>query len=157
MKDKELKDKMVVIVSSTHEPIMVSDKESQLLKQLLENPEVKSISVEDYIASLPEGSNTEALELIDDLILVDEMDDIHHDILMKSIEEKSVLKEAKDKVMAEYIEKWKERELLRNRKGYRTEKNGNIVLIDKKVGRNDPCPCGSTKKFKKCCWNSTKK
>jgi len=21
----------------------------------------------------------------------------------------------------------------------------------KKVGRNDPCPCGSGKKFKKCC------
>ncbi|WP_246628562.1 SEC-C metal-binding domain-containing protein [Methylomagnum ishizawai] len=25
------------------------------------------------------------------------------------------------------------------------------VSIDKKVGRNDPCPCGSGKKFKKCC------
>ncbi|MCL5037387.1 MAG: preprotein translocase subunit SecA [Chloroflexi bacterium] len=24
---------------------------------------------------------------------------------------------------------------------------------DKKVGRNDPCPCGSGKKFKKCCGN----
>ncbi len=23
-----------------------------------------------------------------------------------------------------------------------------------KVGRNDPCPCGSGKKFKKCCGNS---
>jgi uncharacterized protein YecA (UPF0149 family) len=23
----------------------------------------------------------------------------------------------------------------------------------KKVGRNDPCPCGSGKKFKKCCMN----
>lgn len=23
--------------------------------------------------------------------------------------------------------------------------------MDKKVGRNDPCPCGSGKKFKKCC------
>lgn len=23
-----------------------------------------------------------------------------------------------------------------------------------KVGRNDPCPCGSGKKYKKCCWNS---
>ncbi|MBF0383979.1 MAG: SEC-C domain-containing protein [Magnetococcales bacterium] len=23
----------------------------------------------------------------------------------------------------------------------------------KKVGRNDPCPCGSGKKFKKCCLN----
>ena len=22
-----------------------------------------------------------------------------------------------------------------------------------KVGRNDPCPCGSGKKFKKCCMN----
>lgn len=21
-----------------------------------------------------------------------------------------------------------------------------------KVGRNEPCPCGSGKKFKKCCW-----
>lgn len=22
-----------------------------------------------------------------------------------------------------------------------------------KVGRNDPCPCGSGKKYKQCCWN----
>ena len=22
-----------------------------------------------------------------------------------------------------------------------------------KVGRNEPCPCGSGKKYKKCCWN----
>lgn len=25
------------------------------------------------------------------------------------------------------------------------------VLKSEKVGRNDPCPCGSLKKFKKCC------
>jgi hypothetical protein len=24
-----------------------------------------------------------------------------------------------------------------------------------KVGRNDPCPCGSGKKYKKCCLNKT--
>ncbi|MDI6884184.1 MAG: SEC-C metal-binding domain-containing protein, partial [Hadesarchaea archaeon] len=24
-----------------------------------------------------------------------------------------------------------------------------------KVGRNDPCPCGSGKKYKKCCWLKT--
>ncbi|MEM8628548.1 MAG: SEC-C metal-binding domain-containing protein [Chlamydiota bacterium] len=23
--------------------------------------------------------------------------------------------------------------------------------MKKKIGRNDPCPCGSNKKFKKCC------
>jgi len=26
-----------------------------------------------------------------------------------------------------------------------------------KVGRNDPCPCGSGKKFKKCCMNKQQK
>jgi len=25
--------------------------------------------------------------------------------------------------------------------------------VEPKVGRNDPCPCGSGKKFKKCCMN----
>ena len=25
------------------------------------------------------------------------------------------------------------------------------VIADKKVGRNEPCPCGSGKKYKKCC------
>lgn len=25
------------------------------------------------------------------------------------------------------------------------------VVADAKVGRNEPCPCGSGKKFKKCC------
>lgn len=28
-----------------------------------------------------------------------------------------------------------------------------IVVNDKKIGRNDPCPCGSGKKYKKCCLN----
>ena len=27
------------------------------------------------------------------------------------------------------------------------------VFIKKVVGRNDPCPCGSGKKYKKCCIN----
>jgi preprotein translocase subunit SecA len=25
------------------------------------------------------------------------------------------------------------------------------VIAQKKAGRNDPCPCGSGKKYKKCC------
>lgn len=25
------------------------------------------------------------------------------------------------------------------------------VVVEEKVGRNDPCPCGSGKKYKKCC------
>lgn len=29
--------------------------------------------------------------------------------------------------------------------------NSKIIRNDNKVGRNDPCPCGSGKKYKKCC------
>ena len=25
------------------------------------------------------------------------------------------------------------------------------IVVDKKIGRNEPCPCGSGKKYKKCC------
>jgi len=25
------------------------------------------------------------------------------------------------------------------------------IKVEIKIGRNDPCPCGSTKKYKKCC------
>lgn len=28
-----------------------------------------------------------------------------------------------------------------------------IVVKEPKIGRNDPCPCGSGKKYKKCCLN----
>ena len=27
------------------------------------------------------------------------------------------------------------------------------IVADKKIGRNEPCPCGSGKKYKKCCIN----
>ncbi|MCD4699857.1 MAG: SEC-C domain-containing protein [Phycisphaerae bacterium] len=30
-----------------------------------------------------------------------------------------------------------------------------IIRNQPRVGRNDPCPCGSGKKFKKCCGRST--
>ena len=34
---------------------------------------------------------------------------------------------------------------------YKEQKNSGTVRKDKKVGRNDACPCGSGKKYKKCC------
>ena len=34
---------------------------------------------------------------------------------------------------------------------YREAKKVNTVIKGKKVGRNDPCPCGSGKKYKFCC------
>ncbi len=34
---------------------------------------------------------------------------------------------------------------------YKDQKASGTVRKEKKVGRNDPCPCGSGKKYKKCC------
>ena len=30
-------------------------------------------------------------------------------------------------------------------------RKGRTIKKDKKVGRNDPCPCGSGRKYKMCC------
>lgn len=34
---------------------------------------------------------------------------------------------------------------------YKSQKLSGTVVNTEKVGRNDPCPCGSGKKYKKCC------
>ena len=35
--------------------------------------------------------------------------------------------------------------------GYLSTSLGTVIREEAKVGRNDPCPCGSGKKYKKCC------
>ena len=39
----------------------------------------------------------------------------------------------------------------RRKELYRQQKASGTVRKGKKIGRNDPCPCGSGKKYKKCC------
>ena len=34
---------------------------------------------------------------------------------------------------------------------YKAEKSSKTVVKPPKIGRNDPCPCGSGKKYKQCC------
>ncbi|MBR1757804.1 MAG: SEC-C domain-containing protein [Lachnospiraceae bacterium] len=39
----------------------------------------------------------------------------------------------------------------RRKELYLLQKKSNTVIKPKKIGRNDPCPCGSGKKYKNCC------
>ena len=40
----------------------------------------------------------------------------------------------------------------RRKELYKEERNsGTVKRSEKKIGRNDPCPCGSGKKYKQCC------
>jgi uncharacterized protein len=34
---------------------------------------------------------------------------------------------------------------------YKAQKVSGTIVKEAKIGRNDPCPCGSGKKYKKCC------
>ena len=34
---------------------------------------------------------------------------------------------------------------------YKEQRESTTIRKEKKIGRNDPCPCGSGKKYKKCC------
>lgn len=34
---------------------------------------------------------------------------------------------------------------------YLKQKRSGTIVKDKKIGRNEPCPCGSGKKYKQCC------
>ena len=51
------------------------------------------------------------------------------------------------------IEERRERELeeLNMIGGDETPQNTQVTRSEDKVGRNEPCPCGSGKKYKKCC------
>ncbi|MGB4657761.1 MAG: SEC-C metal-binding domain-containing protein [Mobilitalea sp.] len=39
----------------------------------------------------------------------------------------------------------------RRKELYRVQRSSTTIVKDKKINRNDPCPCGSGKKYKKCC------
>ena len=41
--------------------------------------------------------------------------------------------------------------LERKKELYLEQKKSGTVVKEKKIGRNDPCPCGSGKKYKHCC------
>ena len=39
----------------------------------------------------------------------------------------------------------------KRRELYKAQKSSTTIVKGPKIGRNDPCPCGSGKKYKKCC------
>ena len=39
----------------------------------------------------------------------------------------------------------------RQKELYLEQKKSGTIVKGAKIGRNDPCPCGSGKKYKKCC------
>jgi len=49
------------------------------------------------------------------------------------------------------LKEWEDRLSADDRSRIRKQFNEDHRAVSNKVGRNDPCPCGSGKKYKKCC------
>jgi uncharacterized protein YecA (UPF0149 family) len=134
-------------------------KETECYKNILQT---KNPVLEGTIKELAEKNNMTAMEFIG---FLDGGNTSLKEILeLENLEEDTVIKAEFDfeKLLwnmhdskAEWLygmEEWNnifdEEKRIEIKKDYNRSK---IVVKGDKVGRNDPCPCGSGKKYKKCC------
>lgn len=136
-----------------------SDIETRIYKKLLANHnEVQKISIEalakefnastEFVMGFVDGIN-DSLKTPFDLEKVTAEEELAFDIDFENLYFNML--DAKAEYLYE-LPQWdgifsveKREEIARKYKDSKTVRNEN------KIGRNDPCPCGSGKKYKKCC------
>ena len=133
--------------------------EKEIYEQLLENPDEE---VKGTVKELAEKYGQEVMTMVGFLDGINESLKVENPI--ETMDEDTVVSLAFDKeklyknmvaAKADWLyglEQWNaifsEEE---QKKLYKEQKESTTVRKEKKVGRNDPCPCGSGKKYKKCC------
>ena len=133
--------------------------EKEIYEQLLSNPDEE---VKGTVKELAEKYGQEVMTMVGFLDGINESLKVENPI--ETMDEDTVVSLAFDKeklyknmvaAKADWLyglEQWNaifsEEE---QKKLYKEQKESTTIRKEKKVGRNDPCPCGSGKKYKKCC------
>ena len=133
--------------------------EKEIYEKLLSNPDEE---VKGPVKDLAEKSGQEVLTMVGFLDGINES--LKEENPIETMEEDTVVSLAFDKEklyknmvaakadwlyeLPQWKEIYSEEEL---KKLYKEQKESTTIRKGKKVGRNDPCPCGSGKKYKKCC------
>ncbi len=133
--------------------------EKEIYEQLLTNPDEE---VKGTVKELAEKYGQEVLTMVGFLDGINES--LKEENPIETMDEDTVVSLAFDKeklyknmvaAKADWLyglPQWKdiypEEELKRL---YKEQKESTTIRKEKKIGRNDPCPCGSGKKYKKCC------
>ena len=133
--------------------------EKGIYEKLLSNPDEK---VKGTVKELAEKYGVEVLTMVGFLDGINES--LINENPIETMEEDTVVSLACDKEklyknmvaakadwlyeLPQWKEIYSEEEL---KKLYKEQKESTTIRKGKKVGRNDPCPCGSGKKYKKCC------
>ena len=133
--------------------------EKEIYEKLLSNPDEE---VKGTVKELAEKYGQEVLTMVGFLDGINES--LKEENPIETMEEDTVFSLAfyKEKLyknmvaakadwlyeLPQWKEIYSEEEL---KKLYKEQKESTTIRKGKKVGRNDPCPCGSGKKYKKCC------
>ncbi len=133
--------------------------EKEIYEQLLENPDVE---VKGTVKELAEKYGQEVMTMVGFLDGINESLKVENPI--ETMDEDTVVSLAFDKELlyknmidakADWLyglPQWEEIFTEEQRKAlYKEQKNSRTVHVEQKVYPNDPCPCGSGKKYKKCC------
>ena len=133
--------------------------EKEIYEQLLENPDEE---VKGTVKELTEKYGQEILTMVGFLDGINEslkepnpIETMDEDTQVSLAFDKEKLYKNMVAAKADWLyelPQWKEiyseEEL---NKLYKEQKESGTIRKEKKIGRNDPCPCGSGKKYKKCC------
>lgn len=80
-------------------------------------------------------------------LFMEMMGRIRHEVVQKLYRIQLAKEEDVEKLEAEQ----RRRRIVLNRVGGESQDKQPMTREEDKIGRNDPCPCGSGKKYKKCC------
>jgi hypothetical protein len=134
-------------------------KEKEIYQQLLANPDE---IVTGTVKELAEKYNVDIMTMTgfldginDSLVTANPIEEMDEDTVVSLGFDKELL--YKNMVAAEAdwlynLEEWKPIFDDEKRKElYKEQKSSTTIVKDTKIYPNDPCPCGSGKKYKKCC------
>lgn len=133
--------------------------EKGIYKELLKNPDEE---VKGTVKELAEKYDVDIMAMVgfldginDSLVTKNPIEEMEEDTVVSLKFDKELLYKNMVGANAEWLytlEEWnaifdedKQKEL------YKEQKSSTTVVKDAKVYPNDPCPCGSGKKYKKCC------
>jgi len=133
--------------------------EKGIYEQILEN---KNETVKGTVKELAEKYNVDLMIMVgfldginDSLKIQNPIDTMTEDTEVNLGYDKELLYKNMVEAKAEWLYELPQWDALltedRRAELYKEQKSSHTIVKGKKIGRNDPCPCGSGKKYKRCC------
>ena len=133
--------------------------EKEIYAQLLKNPDEK---VEGTVKELADKYGVSVMTMTgfldginDSLVEPNPIEEMEEDTRVNLVYDKALLYKNMVGAEAEWLynlEEWDAIFDMETRKAlYKEQKSSTTIVKEAKIYPNDPCPCGSGKKYKKCC------